>query len=50
VNPDFSDSYNVFLYNAYPQVKEVIEGALSSLSFAPQPGGSDTGKAVKTGG
>ncbi len=32
-----ADAYAVFLYNDYPQAKEMIEGALSTLSFAPNP-------------
>ena len=30
-----ADAYSLFLYNEYPQVKEIIQGALSTLSFAP---------------
>ena len=30
-----ADAYSVFLFNEYSQVREAIQGALSSLSFAP---------------
>ena len=30
-----TDAYTVFLYNEYSRVKEIIKGALSTLSFAP---------------
>ena len=30
-----ADAYTVFLYNEYSRVKEIIKGALSTLSFMP---------------
>ncbi len=45
-----ADAYSVFLYNEYPQVKELIDGVLSNLSFAPEPSKAESGKTVETGG